>query len=116
MTERSPSTGNLPDAVQGQAGASAGQHTIPILTRPQPTTSPRQLGFVGRAPEPDAEHRSPAGGLVVSGMGLVALAGLAAWFGRRRGPDDDAPAVPRLSVLHSEATDARKERRILPPT
>ncbi|MEP7040203.1 MAG: lamin tail domain-containing protein [Chloroflexota bacterium] len=116
VTERSPSTGNLPDAVQGQAGASSGQDTIPILARPLPTTSPRQLGSVGEAPDPDAERRSPAGGLVVSGMGLVALAGLAAWFGHRRGPDDDAPAVPRLSVLPSEATDARKERRILPPT
>ena len=75
--------------------------------------------------------RAPVGGLVVSGMGLVALAGLAAWFGRRRGPEHDEPigaeapdaledmapqGGPRLSVLRVEANDAREERRILPPT
>jgi hypothetical protein len=63
-------------------------------------------------------------------MGLAALAGLAAWFGRRRGPDGDVPVVaepraleqaaaqgiPRLSVLRAEANDAQNERRILPPT
>jgi hypothetical protein len=116
VTSRSLSTGNLPDALEDQAGASPGLDTIPVLARPLPTTSPRQLRFAGRTAAPDSERGTPAGGLVVSGMGLVALAGLAAWFGRRRGPDDAAPAVPRLSVLRSEAADARKERRILPPT
>lgn len=68
---------------------------------------------------------------MVSGMGLAALAGLAAWFRRRPAPDDDpaglvalpaaaddAPtqAHPRLSVLRGEGNDAQKERRILPPT
>ena len=114
--QRSPSTGNLPDAVQGQAGASPRQLTIPILARPMPTSSPRQLGVMAHDAVSDPKPATPAGGLVVSGMGLVALAGLAAWLGRRRGPNDDAAAVPRLSVLRSEATDARKERRILPPT
>jgi len=116
VTPHSPSSGNLPDAVEGKAGAQVGQHTIPILARPMPTSSPRQLEVATNDVASDRQPGTPAGGLVVSGMGLVALAGLAAWFGRRRGPDDDAPAVPRLSVLRSEATDARKERRILPPT
>ena len=116
LTQRSHTTGNLSDVVQGLADASAGQGTTPILARPMPTTSPRPLAVLGEAYAPDPGHAPPAGGLVVSGMGLVALAGLAAWYGRRGGPDDDPPAVPRLSVLRSEATDARKERRILPPT
>jgi hypothetical protein len=67
-------------------------------------------------------------------MGLAALAGLAAWLGRRRGPDDDpsavaeshdepdeseksaATSIPRLSVLRAERDDAQNEQRILPPT
>jgi hypothetical protein len=64
-------------------------------------------------------------------MGLAALAGLAAWYGRRRGRDDEVtateaaderdlstatPAVPHLSVVRVEAADAQKGRRILPPT
>jgi hypothetical protein len=72
-----------------------------------------------------------AAGLVVSGMGLAALAGLAAWFGRRRRPGDDAPSVdlpadvletaatasgPHLSLLRIDEGDAHEERRILPPT
>ena len=67
----------------------------------------------------------------MSGMGLAALAGLAAWFGRRRGPEHDEPigtemldqlaeaaphGGPRLSVLRVEPNDAQEERRILPPT
>ena len=107
--------------------------TRPTLARPQPTGSSRPLstGRGGGMSADDADHRAPAGGLVVSGMGLAALAGLAAWFSRRRGPDDDQPfgaelpelsdeaatqAGPRLSVLRVEADDAREERRILPPT
>jgi len=116
VTLRSSSAGNLPDAVEGQAATSAGQHTIPILSRPMPTSSPRQLVAAGHEAASESRQATPAGGLMVSGMGLVALAGLAAWFGRRRGPDHEAPALPRLSVLRSEAADARKERRILPPT
>jgi hypothetical protein len=128
----------------GSAGTQAGPNEdqvvaqaagrSPTLARPQATGSPRPLPTIATDPAADRRLAAPAGGLVVSGMGLAALAGLAAWFGRRRGPDDDQPAaeeagdtleapetagplgLPRLSVLRSEAADARKERRILPPT
>jgi len=116
VAQRSSSTGNLPDVLQGRAPASAVPQTIPILARPIPTAPSRQLVATAQDAVSDPTPTTPGGGLVVSGMGLVALAGLAAWFGRRPRPDDDAPALPRLSVLHSEAADARKERRILPPT
>ncbi|MGZ6213853.1 MAG: lamin tail domain-containing protein [Candidatus Limnocylindria bacterium] len=117
------------DQVVAQAAGRA-----PSLARPQATGSPRPLPTIGSAVATPRDVAAPAGGLVISGMGLAALAGLAAWFGRRRGPDDDQPTaevagdaaeapetagplrLPRLSVLRSEAADARKERRILPPT
>lgn len=102
----------------------------PTLARAIPTGSPRSISTAtGQADALDTG--SAAGGLVVSGMGLAALAGLAAWLGRRRAPDGDVPgadevteggmsvapeAVPHLSVLRVEAADARKRRRILPPT
>ena len=118
--------GNRPDAVDGQPAASVQQRTAPILARQQPTSSPPQVSTgaedVASRPGPGAL----AGGLVVSGMGLVALAGLGAWFGRRPRPDDEAATpevaevpeggVPRLSVLRAERKDAQNERRILPPT
>ena len=108
-------TGNRPDAFDGLAAASAQQGTAPILARQQPTSSPPQVS-TGAGLAPHTPHTgAPAGGLVVSGMGLAALAGLAAWFGRRP-PSNDDPAIPRLSVLRAEGSDARKERRILPPT
>jgi hypothetical protein len=106
----------------------------PSFARPQATGSPRPLLTTTTQAAAARDLAVPAGGLVVSGMGLAALAGLAAWFGRRRGPDDDVPVaeeaggaldapetagplgLPHLSVLRSEAADARKERRILPPT
>jgi hypothetical protein len=103
----------------------------PILARPVSTSSPLSPITGARDAAPARELGAPGGGLVVSGMGLAALAGLAAWSGRRRGPDDDRPVaaeasdarddaglppIPRLSVLRVEAADARKERRILPPT
>ncbi len=116
--QRSPVGGNLPHALQDQAATPAQQGIAPILARPQPTASPR-LSSITDQEASSAQGAGPAaGGLVVSGMGLVALGGLAAWAGRRGTPDDDpsAEAVPRLSVLRTERADARKERRILPPT
>jgi hypothetical protein len=119
------------DAVQGKAPIPPGQQLVPTLARAQPTISPRPIISNGRGAMAADDKRAPAGGLVVSGMGLAALAGLAAWYGRRRGPDDDEPmgverpealdgvvppGAPRLSVLRVEADDARNERRILPPT
>lgn len=130
-TEYSLPGGNRGDALQDLAAASLVQRTTPTLARPQPTTSARALSTAAREAVSAVDHRSPAGGVVVAGMGLAALAGLAAWFGRRRSPDDDQPngaevpdgpesvathAGPRLSVLRVEANDARNERRILPPT
>jgi hypothetical protein len=122
--------GVLADAFQDSGASTAEGGTAPILARPQPTSSPGPQ-VQGAATDPSPDHGAAAGGLVVSGMGLAALAGLAAWFRRRPGPDgepiglvelpaapDDAPtqALPRLSVLRGEGNDAQKERRILPPT
>jgi hypothetical protein len=121
--------GNLAEAFQDPASPPAGEGPVPILARPLPTSSPgvRLRGAVTEA----STEGTAAGGLVVSGMGLVALAGLAAWFRRRPTLDDDpadvaesaavpddAPthALPRLSVLRGEGEDAQNERRILPPT
>jgi hypothetical protein len=90
----------------------------PTLSRPAATGSPRPL-TTNTSAASSGNPSSPAGGLVVSGMGLAALAGLGAWYGRRRPPDDDPAAMedaPRLSVLRNEAADAQEERRILPPT
>jgi hypothetical protein len=122
--------GNLADAFQDAGASPAEGGTGPILARPQPTSSPRPQ-VQGVAAESSPDHGAAGGGLVVSGMGLAALAGLAAWFRRRPGPDDDpadlaepspasddvpTQALPRLSVLRGEGNDAQKERRILPPT
>ena len=118
-------------AVQGKPAVPRGQQIVPTLARAQPTISPRPIVVKGRGALAAGDQRAPAGGLVVSGMGFAALAGLAAWFGRRRGPDDEQPigaegpealdgsplpGGPRLSVLRVEADDARNEQRILPPT
>jgi LPXTG-motif cell wall-anchored protein len=81
------------------------------------------------ATPPDRAPRAAA--QVVTGMGLVALAGLAAWFGRRRRRGEPWPsaeiacsevdieaaqASPHLSLVRVPPADAQEERRILPPT
>ncbi|HEY8921169.1 MAG TPA: lamin tail domain-containing protein [Candidatus Limnocylindria bacterium] len=111
------------DALLGQAAGPPGQEVTPVLARPQPTSSPRPTSSTGQEAKAASDQRAPAGGLVVAGMGLGTLAGLLAWFGRRRAPDDDdepgsidAEGGPRLSVLRAEGNDARNERGILPPT
>ncbi|MEX0626847.1 MAG: lamin tail domain-containing protein [Chloroflexota bacterium] len=124
-------TGDLGNALHDQVDAPLIARTPPTLARPQPTSSSRPISTIERGTASVTDHQAPAAGLVVSGMGLAALAGLAAWFGRRRGPDGDQPidaelpeahegmaaqGGPRLSVLRVEANDARNERRILPPT
>ncbi|MDQ2854439.1 MAG: lamin tail domain-containing protein [Chloroflexota bacterium] len=105
--------------------------TRPALGRPRPTGSPRSA-LVATAPHmaPAADFAPRGAGLIVAGMGVAALAALAAWFGRRRRPDETWPAAdpsfgsteseatrgaPRLSLLRVEAEDAQEERRILPP-
>jgi len=103
----------------------------PVLSRPHPTTQPAGV-TAGINPATGPVAKPPRGaGLVVSGMGLAAMAALLAWFTRRRGPDGlpdqggvGAPAVeaepsdglPRLSLLRAEVGDPPEERRILPPT
>jgi hypothetical protein len=127
-------TGILPGALEGTGAALPVQGTAPILVRQMATNTPPPVSTGAQEVAPAQDLGAPAGGLVVSGMGLAALAGLAAWLGRRRGPDDDpstlepgleqpelpeltvARSIPRLSVLRGEPGDARKERRILPPT
>jgi lamin tail-like protein len=130
---RAPKAGDLLPASGGQAVATPAG-IGPVLGRPQPTGSPRPLISSASTTTAGAGPVTPAAGLVVSGMGLAALAGLAAWFGRRRGPDDDPEladgaaesaevaaahdelGAPRLSLVPAEPADARNERRILPPT
>jgi hypothetical protein len=104
------------DPLLGQAAGPTGQQVTPGLARPQPTGSPRPTSSSGQEAKAASDRRAPAGGLVVAGMGLGTLAGLLAWFGRRRAPHDDDEGGPRLSVLRMEGNDARNERRILPPT
>lgn len=123
--------GGIADALQEPVARPLVPRTRPTLARPQPTGSSQPISTSGRQAKSAGDGRAPAGGVVVTGMGLAALAGLAAWFGRRRGPDADPPvdadvpdamegrvtqALPRLSVLRAKANDARNERRILPPT
>jgi cell division septation protein DedD len=122
--------GEVAGAVQDEIGPLT-ERTRPTLARPQPTGSSRPVTTAAGGALSARGQRAPAAGLVVSGMGLVALAGLAAWFGRRRGPEHDepigpempdalediaSPGGPRLSVLRVAANDAQEERRILPPT
>ena len=131
---RGSATGSLPDALGGGVQASPLQGAVPILARQQATSSPPPVTTGEEEVASAQDPRARAGGLVVSGMGLAALAGLAAWLGRRRGPDDDpsavaeshdepdepeksaATSIPRLSVLRAERDDAQNEQRILPPT
>src|SRR5206468_12883110 len=67
-----------PDQVIAVARGSAPRLARPVATGSPPPPSPHPSGATAGDPS------SPAGGLVVSGMGLAALAGLGAWFGRRR--------------------------------
>jgi hypothetical protein len=128
-TAHMPIGGVLEDAVTDATGSSA-PGIAPALSRPIPTGAPKPV-VTATTEEGLPVPGSPAGGLVVSGMGLAALAGLAAWFGRRSDPEGDLPheeaaaeaglstspeGVPRLSVLRVEGRDERKGRRILPPT
>jgi hypothetical protein len=129
-TQRSLSDSEIAGAVQDKVGVPA-ERTGPTLARPQPTSSPQAITTGTGGAALATGKRASAGGLVVSGMGIAALAGLAAWFGRRRGPEHLEPigaetpdpleatashGGPRLSVLRVEPNDAREERRILPPT
>ncbi len=129
-TVHRPASGQLPDAVLGDVVLPA-SGISPSLARPNPTSSPTLVMTAAGhgATLPDREPR--AAGLVVSGMGLVALAGLAAWFGRRRRRGEEWPsaeiarseveieaaqASPHLSLVRVPAADSQEERRILPPT
>ena len=98
-----PSTGQ-PGVAGKVADAKPGEGVspwagLPILGRPHPTLAPAGPITAGRPTTMEAQVPREAG-LVVTGMGLAAIAGLAAWFHRRRGPEE---------------ADPQKERRILPP-
>jgi hypothetical protein len=121
--------GPLPEAAS--TGATRGlPGTTPVVARPDPTGSPRSAA--GDSPAQDAA-RPPVqrlAGLAVSGMGVLALGSLAAWYGWRRRDSGDRlagppgaesqtpapPTAPRRSAVRAEATGTHEERRILPPT
>lgn len=122
--------GQLEDALQGDI-VPAVSVPPPTLARPHPTRSPVPAALTVPAHAPGLGHGPQAAGLVVSGIGLAALAGLAAWFARRRRPDapipladvvpgaielGSMPATPHLALVRGDAPDAQEERRILPPT
>jgi Lamin Tail Domain len=126
--------GSEPPAVGGLLSGAAGERDDaprgipPVVARPQPTIRQAVVASTGVAAA--APIGPDPAGLVVSGMGLAALASLAAWFGRRaggRGRFDDASEAtvgetsgeehpPHLALVPIERADAREERRILPPT
>jgi hypothetical protein len=107
------------------------RHRIPpVLARPQPTFA-ASSPITGATPPPMARRVPREAGLIVSGLGLAALAGLAAWLGRRRRLDraqpvetqasstragGDEPSIPHLSLLRIDAEESSEGRRILPPT
>lgn len=98
-TRQPQRTGQLPDGLPG-AAVSLGAGLAPILARPQPTLAPSGPMTASR-PTTGEVHVPREAGVVVTGMALAAIAGLAAWFGRRRRPP---------------VADPQEERRILPPT
>jgi hypothetical protein len=112
-----------------QEGVAPGPAVPPILARPHPTFAAAAPITAGQ-PTSTGHGAARGAGLLVSGMGVVALAALAAWFGRRRlgmgdptaerDPAAPEPApdasLPHLSLLRIEAEEAPEERRILPPT
>jgi len=120
------------DPGSGGAPASLVPAIAPVLARPHPTASP---ATVTTATEPSTDHspgQPPRGaGLLVSGMGLAAVAAVLAWFGRRPRPapadaEPGPPAigpeaelsdgVPHLALVRADAGAPPEERRILPPT
>lgn len=128
-TKHLPAGGQLEDALQGDVVPPA-PGTPPTLARPHPTSPPRAVTTkVAEHPATVNDGAPLAAGLLVSGMGLAAIAALVAWFARRRPGDDPpsanqapaaleteaVPASPHLSLLRPEAGDAQDERRILPP-
>jgi len=105
---------------------------VPVLARPHPTAPPAAV-TAGTEPPADNATGQPSrgGGLLVSGMGLAAAAGVLARFGRRPRPEPgdarSAPpatlpepqlvdGVPHLALLRPDAAGPPEERRILPPT
>ena len=112
--------------------ASLSPGIAPLLTRPHPTTPPAAITTAPGAQVPASSGQQLRGaGLLVSGMGLAAVAALMAWLGRRGRPThaaadadpvgavlggEPADGVPRLSLLRVDAAAPPEERRILPPT
>ncbi len=125
-----PSSPSATPAGTGQGHAVLPGGVPPTLGRPHPTIAAPTR--VTTEPPSGKDESSPReAGLIVSAMGLAALAGLAAWFGRRSRPgglptEGEHPseqiegstgtAGPHLSLLRIEAEEPAKERRILPPT
>jgi hypothetical protein len=125
-----PLTGGRASGTESTSATIPWHGIAPVLARPQPTLA-ASSPMTGTTPSP-AERRMPReAGLIVSGIGLASLAGLAAWLGRRRRLDREdpgeipgsgslvggtEPAIPHLSLLQVDAEEAAEERRILPPT
>jgi hypothetical protein len=105
-----------------EPGGMPGAGIPPILARPHPTLPATSAIPIAQATTASGAPREA--GLLVSGLGLASLAGLAAWLGRRRRPGTDAPVegeaaatpIPQLIPLRVEAEEPAEERRILPPT
>lgn len=99
------------------APTSAGPQPAPVLVRPHPTDKPAPMApAAGAMPNPLTERPSHGAGLVVSGMGLAALAALLTWFGRRERWGVGATQVdPERPLVRDDPPRLAEERRILPP-
>lgn len=116
--EQAPDAG-APDGepVGNGVPTSAGPQAVPVLVRPHPTDPSAAITPTSAAQSDVSSEESDRGaGLVVSGMGLAALAALLAWSGRRgRWGIGVADGDPDPALVRTDVADSPEERRILPP-